>query len=312
MKEGSVIFFRIMLLPLILLVAFSFSRQIIADPTLKFSEVVPGIYLHRGKHEEMQASNHGDIANIGFIIGSSSVAVIDPGGSPKIGQLMRNAIEATTSLPISHVILTHVHPDHIFGSSAFADVRHVVAHEKFSRALVQRGDFYHDSFSALLGELKTPPYLTPTINIRDQIQIDLGDRLLTIRAHKTAHTDHDLSIFDESSKTLWASDLIFSERIPSLDGSLIGWIEVMDILASLNPAMVIPGHGKPGSWQVISVPQRQYLTRLLTQTRDLLSKNKGLSDALKTESGDQKNQWQLFENHHRGNVTKAYTELEWE
>lgn len=313
MKEGLAIFFQIILLPITFMLAISASPRLLADSsTIDFSEVAPGIYLHRGRHEEMQPDNLGDIANIGFIVGSRSVAVIDPGGSPKIGQAMRRAIEATTDLPVSHVIFTHIHPDHIFGSSAFADIEKVLAHRNFVRALVQRGDFYRKRFSLLLDDIDISPYLKPTVNISDKIQIDLGGRLLTIRAHKPAHTDHDLSIFDESSKTLWASDLIFSERIPSLDGSLSGWLQVMNALETLQPALVIPGHGKPGGWQTVSGPQHRYLTSLITQTRVLLDKNKRLSDVLEMVAGEERNKWKLFELHHRGNVTRAYTELEWE
>ena len=313
MKEDSAIFFRIILLPITFLLAISASPWLLADSsTIDFSEVASGIYLHRGRHEEMKPDNLGDIANIGFIVGSRSVAVIDPGGSPQIGQVMRRAIEATTSLPVSHVIFTHIHPDHIFGSSAFSDIEQVLAHRNFTRALIQRGDFYRNRFSSLLGKTDISPYLKPTVNISDKIQIDLGDRLLTIRAHKPAHTDHDLSIFDESTKTLWASDLIFSERIPSLDGSLIGWLEVMNTLAALQPVLVIPGHGKPASWQTVSGPQHRYLTTLITQTRVLLRNNKRLSDALDMVAGEEQKKWKLFELHHRGNVTRAYTELEWE
>ena len=76
------------------------------DLNLDFVETAPGIYLHIGKHEEMSVANFGDIANIGFVIGTNSVAVIDPGGSPQVGKAMRAAIRALTNLPVSHVILT--------------------------------------------------------------------------------------------------------------------------------------------------------------------------------------------------------------
>lgn len=59
-------------------------------PNLEFAEVAAGVYLHLGKHEEMSVDNLGDIANIGFIIGNDSVAVIDPGGSPQLGQRCAN------------------------------------------------------------------------------------------------------------------------------------------------------------------------------------------------------------------------------
>ena len=282
------------------------------DQNLEFVESAPGIYVHYGKHEEMSVGNFGDIANIGFIIGTESVAVIDPGGSPRIGTAMRAAIRALTDLPISHVILTHIHPDHIFGGSAFADVEQIVAHQNFSRALTQRGDFYRDEYSALFFDSDTPASLMPTVAVADELRIELGGRTLSVRAHRTAHTDNDLSVFDRSTRTLWASDLVFAQRIPSLDGSLTGWLKVMDDLAILQAVLVIPGHGMPGSWSMVAPPQRRYLTLLLRETRQFIAQHKRLSDAVDIVAVSERKYWRLFDSHHRGNVTKAYTELEWE
>ncbi len=282
------------------------------DLNLEFVETARGIYLHIGKHEEMSIDNFGDIANIGFIIGTRSVAVIDPGGSPLVGRTMRAAIRALTDLPISHVILTHVHPDPIFGGGAFADTEHVVAHKNYSRALTQRGAFYRDGYSALFTDRDTPTSLIPTVTVTDELRIELGGRSLLVRAHRTAHTDNDLSVFDSSTRTLWASDLMFAQRIPSLDGSLTGWLKVMEDLATLQAVLVIPGHGLPGSWSTIEQPQRRYLTVLLRETRRFIAQNKRLSDAVNIIAVEERKYWQLFDSHHRGNVTKAYTELEWE
>ena len=282
------------------------------EQNIEFFETAPGIYLHLGKHEDMSVENLGDIANIGFIIGAESVAVIDPGGSPQVGAAMRIAIRKLTDLPISHVILTHIHPDHIFGGSAFTGVEHVVAHHNFSRALTQRGQFYRKAYSDLFTDSDSSTSLKPTLNVEDELSIDLGERKLIVRAHSTAHTDNDLSVFDSLTRTLWTSDLIFSQRIPSLDGSLVGWIKIMQDLANLKATLVIPGHGDPGTWPDISQPQRIYLTELLHQTRQLIARNVRLSDAVNLVSATGNTDWLLFESHHRGNVTKAYTELEWE
>ncbi len=279
---------------------------------LEFDEVAPGVYLHLGKHEEMSVANLGDIANIGFIIGADSVAVIDPGGSPQLGKSMRNTIRGLTDLPISHLILTHLHPDHFFGASAFSDVEHIVAHRNFSRALAQRGSYYRAAYSDLFSDRSMSTSLQPTLEIADELRIDLGGRSLIVSAHRTAHTDNDLSVFDSATQTLWASDLIFAQRIPSLDGSLTGWLKAMDALAKLQPVLVIPGHGRPGDWITVAQPQKRYLNSLLSETRELIARNARLSDVIDRVAGEESENWALFSAHHRGNVTKAYTELEWE
>ena len=86
--------------------------------SLDFTEVDEGIYVHFGTQEDSNSVNIGDIANIGFIIGTKSIAVIDAGASVKIGKAMLKKIEETSKLPISHIIITHSHPDHFLGTEA--------------------------------------------------------------------------------------------------------------------------------------------------------------------------------------------------
>ena len=61
---------------------------------LKVEQIADGVYVHIGKHENFyEENNAGDIANIGFIIGDDSIAVIDTGGSHQIGEALRLAIK---------------------------------------------------------------------------------------------------------------------------------------------------------------------------------------------------------------------------
>ncbi len=53
--------------------------------SFEINEVAEGFFVHFGKQEDSNAVNNGDIANIGFIVGSKSIAVIDTGGTPEIG-----------------------------------------------------------------------------------------------------------------------------------------------------------------------------------------------------------------------------------
>ena len=124
----------------------------------EYQEVAAGIHVRRGVDEDATAVNRDAIANIGFIVGDDPVLVTDPGGSLADGQALRAAIGATTAKPVRYVLLSHIHPDHIFGAGAFlADHPHFVGHANLRAALAARGEFYQSHLNAILGPGRAGP-----------------------------------------------------------------------------------------------------------------------------------------------------------
>jgi quinoprotein relay system zinc metallohydrolase 2 len=284
---------------------------------LAVSEVAPGVFVHQGRHEEFTPDNAGGIANLAFVVGGRSVAVIDSGGSRGEGEALLGAIRARTSLPVSHVVNTHVHPDHLFGNAAFRDgggAAVVVGHAKLPERLAEAGPYYLSNLRGLLGAAfaGTEP-VPPTLTVADEAGIDLGGRTLRLRAWPTAHTDTDLTVLDEATGTLFAGDLLFMERIPVVDGSLLGWLAVMDELQALPAARVVPGHGPPSAaWPEALGPQRVYLESLRDRVRAALKGNRTLEQAVAGVALPPGQSWLLAEENHPRNVTASFTELEWE
>ena len=70
----------------------------------------------------------------------------------------------------------------------------------------------------------------PTRSIAPTEALDLGGRVLSLRAWPTAHTDTDLTVFDRTSRTLWLGDLLFVGHVPVLDGNLRGFLAALEEL----------------------------------------------------------------------------------
>ena len=282
---------------------------------LPVTEIAPGVFLHEGKHEESTAENLGGIANLGFVVGGEAVAVIDSGGSAAQGRSLLEAIRQVTDLPVRYVINSHVHPDHLFGNAAFRESQAVfVGHAKLPRALAARGAHYLQSLHELIGErAQDTAVVEPDLTVSGQIEVDLGGRVLALTAFQTAHTDNDLTVFDRQTATLWTGDLLFSERVPVVDGSLKGWLDATAKLRSLDAALVVPGHG-PAShdWPAALDAQERYLRVLLDETRAILAEGGTMEQAIETVGRSERDRWLLFDDYHPRNLVTAFSELEWE
>lgn len=299
----------------ILLLCVLLSQPVVAVSRLAIQQVAPGIYVHFGKHELPDSKNHGAIANIGFIVGQDCVAVIDTGGNPQQGWALKKAIKNTTDKPVCYVVNTHVHPDHIYGNIAFKSPKvKFIGHHKLARAMATRGTYYIDKAADQLAvKLTEKNIIPPDLPVKTQLQIDLGGRILTLTAHPSAHTDNDLSVYDEKTNTLWLSDLLFREHLPVIDGSILGWLRELNRLEKNHYAVVIPGHGAVvKDWPKAMQPEKAYLQMLVKEIRQFIKQGKYLEQAVKEVGYSAKDQWSLFDQFHRKNITTAFAELEWE
>ena len=285
-----------------------------AEP-LPMTEVAAGVYVHRGTHEAMDVGYHGDICNIGFIVGKKSVAIVDSGGSLAIGRRLREAVRQVTPLPILYVINTHVHPDHIFGNAAFVEDKPTyVGHAKLADAMERRREIYQRNNAAWLGEAAAGSELIkPTQAVQSTLELDLGERPLLLTAYPVAHTNTDLTVFDLNSATLWTGDLLFVERTPSLDGDIKGWLEVISQLRKIPARLMIPGHGAPAAdWKQALDNQQRYLETLLSDVRASIKKGEPMERAMDSAAASEKSRWVLFDEVNRRNVNILYPVLEWE
>jgi len=290
------------------------SRPGFASQDAALKELGGGLFVREAPHEEASPVNWGGIANIGFIVGRDSVLVTDPGGSLADGNWLRARIRERTRKPILHVVLTHVHPDHCFGAAAFiGDQPEFLGHHRLRAALEARGDYYRERLVEVLGAQDVGEVVYPTRSIEEVAEIDLGDRRLRLTAHATAHTDCDLSMLDLSTGTLFPADLLFVDRIPSLDGSVTGWLAEAEKLKGLGAARAVPGHG-PALVDFDQAMDRQvaYLAALRDGARRAIAKGLSIDAASREVALEEAEGWEMSADYHGRNVIQAYKELEWE
>lgn len=305
--------------PFLWLALFAFNVEAAATGDalsgFEVAEIAPGNFVHYGSLGERSPENMGDQANIGFIVGGRCVAVVDPGGSLAVGQALRAAIRRVTDKPICYVIITHMHPDHCLGAAAFReDQAVVVGHENLPRAMSMRARPYLNALKRDLGDRAAgSEVIPPTQLVTEEAVLDLGARTIRLKAWPAGHTDNDLTVMDEQTGTFWVSDLLFIEHTPVVDGTITGFLEVLDRLETVHVQHYVAGHGKSDlPWPAVLEPERAYLTLIVRETRAAIKRRKTIEEATDEVGLSESTKWVNFDDFHRRNVTTAYTELEWE
>jgi quinoprotein relay system zinc metallohydrolase 2 len=286
-----------------------------AGATSFLREIAPGVYAHQGLDAIAAEGNLNGIANLGLIVGDDAVALVDPGGSVAQGREFLQAIRTITPKPVRYVILTHVHPDHWFGAAAFEGLGATfVGHRNLPRSLAARGEFYLQSFARYLGPLvKDVRIVQPTLLVGSDTLLDLGNRRVLVKAWKAAHTDNDLTVLDERSSVFFASDLVFLRHTPVVDGSLSGFLKVIEELRQVPARLVVPGHGPVGvDWPAALDAEQAYLARLTRDLRQLVAQGATIGEAADTAGQTEKPNWLLFDDYNARNATAGFAEVEWE
>ncbi|MEM7254446.1 MAG: quinoprotein relay system zinc metallohydrolase 2 [Pseudomonadota bacterium] len=285
-------------------------------------EVGPGIYVRPGQPRELFGEN--PYANVGFVVGEECIAIIDTGGGVPEGDALRCAAEQVADVPICYVILTHYHFDHAYGTAPFRALSRgrkpeVIGHARLRRALEQSATYYLPRLAQARSYKMTPDDIVVpdrTVARGETLVLDLGGRELALTAHSPAHTDNDLSVLDRKTGTLWLSDLLFVDHVPTIDsstGSLLGWLELLDELADAPATQAVPGHGPNAvKWPSGRDNLKRYLSVVRDETRVVIENGGTITDAQGTVAKDEASRWQHFNVHHRRTVQKAFTELEWE
>lgn len=291
------------------------SSAFASEPKLDFQldEVAEGVFVHHGHHVDITDIERGDSANIGFIVGTQCVAVIDTGGAIATGRALLSAIERHSSRPVCYVINTHVHFDHVLGNAAFAHLNvEFVGHINAPDAMAASRSYFQEEFAAELTSAKPNGVIAPTLTVDERLRLELGERPLWLEAHKRSHSDTDLTVLDEKTNTFFTGDLVSVERLPIIDGELKGWLRWLDNYQTKPFARIVPGHGPTNAaWPEAAEPITRYLQTLLVDGRAAIRDGVFLEDAIDSMSYEAAKPWLVNERHSR-NVSRTFRELEWE
>ncbi|MDX1633291.1 MAG: quinoprotein relay system zinc metallohydrolase 1 [Marinobacter sp.] len=225
-------------------------------------EIAEGVWLVEGSTENFSRLNGGNIVNTAFVVTGEGVVVIDTGPSRRYGEQLKAAIAAVTDQPVTHVLLTHHHPDHVFGNQAFEAGRLYALAGTIDK-LASDGDAFSDNMYRLVGDWMRGTEVVLPPNTLAPGLLEVGDHRFRLMAFR-GHTGADLAVLDETSGVLFASDLVFYNRALTTPQSpgLSVWADELAQLEALDFELLVPGHGPVVADNSAFVQMRDYLAWL--------------------------------------------------
>jgi glyoxylase-like metal-dependent hydrolase (beta-lactamase superfamily II) len=226
----------------------------------------------------------GGVPNVGIVVGSNAVLVVDTGLGPKNGETVLREVKKLSSANI-YLVGTHFHSEHILGESAFP------ASAKVIRARAQQKDIeefgVQPNFatrSAANAELMKDAKFRPADELFDSEKtLDLGGVRVKLLWYGRTHTNGDTLIFVEGDRVLFAGDVLMNRRYLAFNNnaSVQAWIDSIDKVEPLRPTRIVPSHGEMGDESLIEA-NRGYLKALQTRVAELKREGKTADQAAET------------------------------
>jgi glyoxylase-like metal-dependent hydrolase (beta-lactamase superfamily II) len=231
------------------------------------------------------------VSNIGFVVGSKAVLVIDTGMGPHNGEIVfKEALKLAGNKPL-YLVTTHIHPEHDLGAQAFPASVKLIRSETQVQDIAQSGygvtDFFRRRGSPFTDLLKDVKFRPGDIIFDKTYDLDLGGVKVRLIATGQNHTLGDSVAWVVDDKVLFTGDVAM-KFAPSFSGrsSVKHWQATLTDLAALGPAVVVPSHGPFGDAGIID-GYRRYFTVLQTRAAELKRQGKTVEEAVATLGAEQ-------------------------
>jgi len=243
-----------------------------------FKKLKEGIFVY--------AQNPAD-SNATIILTSEGVVLIDSGHRPPDTVALAGALKKLTSLPVRYLINTEPHTDHTTGHWMFSPPAVIIAHAGATESMKQGLNpervrkiiaEYPD-----LKEMKNFRPVTPHIEFRDRMTLQVGDRSFEMRFLKSVHSEADTAIWMPKERIVFAAASVGVKRFSNLRPfvRITDTLDAIKMMRGFNPEIVVPGHGAPGTVKILD-DMEKYYTLLLERVGAMVKQDKSL-DGIKKE-----------------------------
>jgi glyoxylase-like metal-dependent hydrolase (beta-lactamase superfamily II) len=204
------------------------------------------------------------VPNIGVIGGTEAVLVVETGMGPGNAETVRKFAVDYAGGRRLYLTTTHFHPEHAFGAQTFTGEATYLVNRAQAEDLATKGPGYLEMFrglgEAVARQLEGVRLPTPDLVYDDRYDLDLGGRVVRLRATGRAHSRGDQVVTVPDAGVMFTGDLVEAGQFaifpwfPPHDTDVSGtrWLAVVRRLAGERPRVVVPGHGDVGGPQLLA------------------------------------------------------------
>lgn len=250
-----------------LALGFGMSLAAAADGLPQPQQLGRHSYAWIGSYGPPTKENQGFRMNLGFVVGTESVAVIDSGYGDPMARAMLAQIRSITDRPVRYVINTNSQPHRVLGNSAFrSEGAEIMAAEGAVPRITAEGAGMAAAAEAVLGlsagSIQAPG--APERALQSATQLNLGGVTLEVVPVGTTHTAGSLVVKVVEDRLVYAGDVLYGGRLLAVlpVSRVDGWIAAFDGLRASADTVFVPGHGSPGSLPDFEHSTYQYLGAL--------------------------------------------------
>lgn len=285
-----------------------------SEPVLQPVKVAPNVYAVIGDIGPQTYANNGLNNNLGFVVSSDGVLVINSGPSYKVAKALHTAIQKITKQPVKWVINGNSQSHYWLGNAYFHNQNiPILARQEAVRQMQEMGSAQlQNTKNILKDQIEQTSLSYPDKLLQEKHSIRMGDTLLEIVYFGPAHTSGDVVVWLPKQKVLFAGDIVFTERMLGIlpIGNNANWIKAFDQAMALRPEVIVPGHGHPTNILKASHDTKDYLVYLRNEVKKTLDQNGSLQDAVDKTDQSKFKYLLNFDLLAKRNLNQVYTEME--
>jgi cyclase len=237
-----------------------------------FRKIKEGIYVQSAREVNSTSS---------IVLTSEGPVIIDTGQTLIDTREVEQAVRKLTPLPVRFVINTEVHPDHTTGNFVFSPAV-VINAEGAGDAMTkasdpQRGATLAKQSPEMAEAARGYRLVTPHVEYKDKMTLRVGERTFELIQMRNVHSEADTAVWMPGERVLFAASVSIPDSINNLRPfvSIPTMLSTIAMLKALNPEVVVPGHGSPGTTKMFDDNDR-YFRLLLDRVGVMVKAGKSL------------------------------------